>query len=777
MFKNYLKTALRNLSRNKIYSIITIIGLAVGMVCALFILVFAKQELGYDRFHQNIKSIYQVLVHTDVQNNPSTPTALAPLLKEDYPEIIEASRYHWFWGETILKYNDQVFNESGIRFVDPGFLNIFNFSLIKGDVKTAFVDPFSIVMTRETAEKYFGEEDPIGKIVILNDEYPLTVTGVVENIPMNSSMKFDMLMPIQFNINIKKKWYTSWGNLFVYTFIKCKDNISTESLNEKIEGIIQEQGGQENATLELLPFKDRYFFFYSDKTTVIVFLTVAAFILLIAAFNFINLSIALSIRRAKEIGMRKTLGASKSQVVIQYLGESVLLSFIAGIFTILLFYLLIPVFHKITGGNVQINFSFVFLSAFAITILTGVVAGLYPAFFLSSFKISHIMKGEKGNGLKGNLLRKGIVVFQFSLSVILILAMIIVYQQVHFIQTKDLGYQKEDIVCIPMGGGSEKFYKTFKTELLNKAGIVNVTGTGMAFPIFDWRINAFKWEGKDPDENISINFNSIDYDLIETLDIKLIDGRNMSASRDYASDEGSVVYINKKMAELMQLKDVVGTIIMQGDAKLKVVGVVDNFNFTSLRNQIEPLILDLFPDGVDNVLIRIRPENKEETLANIQKVWDEIIEGYPFKYSFLDEDYNQSKTLTTLSRTVYLLSSFAILAIIISCLGLFALSAFIAEQSTQEIGIRKVHGASVINIASLLFNKFKRSIIIANLISWPVAYYFISKWLQDFAFCIDITIWPFLIAGVSLFLIAVLTVSWQTIKAANLNPADSLRYE
>ncbi len=773
MLKNYLKTALRNIKRNKLYTFITVFGLATGMMCALFILVFARHELSHDRFHRDVDSIYQVLTQADFKNNSITPTALAPLLTEGFPEIVKASRYHWFWGETVLQYDQEIFYENAIRLVDPDFFDIFNFSFIKGDPKNALADPNSIVMTRQLAEKYFGNDDPLGKTVILNHKYPLTVTAVMNDVPENSSMKFDMLMPIQFNITDKADWYMAWNNLFVYTFIKCRENTSPEALKTKIEGIIGEQGGGENTLLSLLPFKDRYFLFYSDKTTVIVLLSVAAFILLIAAFNFLNLSTAQSFRRVKEIGMRKMLGARKRQIVVQYLGESALLAIISAILAIILFYNLLPVFQIITGSEIEIAISFVIYSLLAFALMTGLIAGIYPAFFLSAFGIGRALKGRGGTSMKGGGLRKGIVIIQFILSILLLLGVTVVYQQMDYLQKKDLGYHKEDIVVLKMGGGSEKYYQIFKSELQKEADIENVSGMALPLPFFGWRINAFKWEGKDPDEKVSISYNEMDYDFLKTMDIKLLAGRDMS--REFAADEGSGVFINEKMTELMGTNSAVGATIMQGDEFLTVIGVLENFHFTSMSNEIEPLILLLNPSNVDNIFIRILPGSGMETLTKIKSKWEKTIPGYPFQFSYLDEDFERS--LTSIKQTGLLLTAFAVLAIIISCLGLFGLSSLLAEQSTKEIGIRKVHGASVFDIIKQFAMKFIPLVLIANVIVLPLAYYLMNQWLNNFAYRTTIQFHLFLLTSILSLLVAFLSVSYKSIKAANANPVDALKYE
>jgi ABC-type antimicrobial peptide transport system permease subunit len=773
MFTNYLKTALRSIGKNKSYAFITVFGLAVGMMCALFILVFAEHELSYDRFHEEIDNVYQVLVHKDIKNNSVTPTLLAPHLKDNYPEVVEATRFHWFWGETILQYDQHIFYEHRIQLVDPGFFEIFSFPFIKGDPETALMDPNSIVMTQELAEKYFGSEDPLGKTIMMNHQHPLTVTGVIRNIPSNSSIGFNILIPIQFNIENQRDWYLGWNNLFVFTFIKCRENIQPEAFTKKIEGIISDQGGGDHASLSLLPYKERYFFLYSDKTTVIVFLSVAVFILLIAAFNFVNLSTALSFRRAKEVGMRKILGAQKKQIIFQYLGESVLLAFIAALLSFILFVLSHPLFKTITGGDIEISTSMILYSTLAIALMTGLIAGIYPAFFLSAFRIVHILKGKQGTGVKNGKLRKGIVIIQFSLSILLLLGMTGVYQQIHYMQNKDLGYHKENIVIIRMGGGSEEYFQVFKNELLNLSGIVNVTGMSLPLPFFGWQIDAFQWEGKDPNEKISISFNEMDYGFIETMNINLVDGRDMSP--EFFTDEVHGIFVNERMAKLMDVDPVVGATIMQGDVPLHIVGVIEDFHFHSLRHEIEPLILLLYPPDIDNALIRIHPENKPETIDQIRKTWEKTVPGYPFQFTYLDEDFNQS--LSSMRQTGYLLTTFAILAIVIACMGLFGLSSFMAEQSTKEIGIRKVHGASIINIIKKLSIRFILLVLIANGVVLPLAYYLMNQWLNNFAFRTKIQIPMFLMTTAVSIIIAFLSVSYQSIKAARANPVEALRYE
>jgi ABC-type antimicrobial peptide transport system permease subunit len=773
MFGNYLKIAIRNLGRNRTYTFITACGLAVAMTCALYIFVFAEFEWSHDRFHDDADTIYQVLTQTDVKDNPVTPTALAPFLRENFPEIVEAARYHWFWGENIVQHDQRMYTENRVSLVDPAFFTIFNFPFVEGNPETALADPNSIVMTRETAKKYFGDEGPIGQTVTLNHEYPLTVTGVMADIPRNSSLRFDMVLPMQFNIVNQGEWYMDWNNLFVFTFVKCRENSNIDELSAKIAGIASERGGTERLSFSLLPFAERYFFFYSEKSTVIVFLAIAVFILLIAAFNFVNLTTALAGRRAREIGMRKILGAPRKQIMTQQLGESILLAFTAAVFALLMFSLFLPLFQSIVGLEIEIRMAFVVFSALAVALFTGVAAGLYPAFFLSAFRIVQALRGRDPSGLRRGL-RKGIVVAQFMMSILLLLGMLVVQEQIRFIRGKDLGYGKENIVSVPMGGGSEKHYEIFRHELGAVPGVMRVTGTKVALPYFGWRISGFDWEGRDSDKTISINFNEIDYDFVDTTGIALVAGRDMS--RERATEAGSGIFVNEKMAALMGLDPVVGATVRLGDDDpLQVIGIVEDFHFSSLYNEIGPLVLRLDPHQVGHVLIRIRPESRTETMARIEDAWKRTVRGYPFQFSFLDQAADPA--LDVLRRISYLLAAFAVTAVVISCLGLFGLSTFMARQSTREIGIRKVHGATVASIVRQFSVRFIVLVIIADVVAFPLAYVLTEWWLSQFAYRTPVQLSLYLITGIVSVLIVFLSVGFQFFKAARTDPALVLRHE
>ena len=773
MIKNYLKIAWRNIKRQKGYSFINITGMAVGIACCLFITLWVLDELSFDQFHEDVENIYQVLIHTDVPNNSTTPNLVGPTLKEEFPEIVEATRFHWFFQDALISHENTSFYERRIRIVDPSFFSMFNFPFLRGNPDTAFKEPYSIVLSKEAAGKYFSDEDPIGKVLTMNQEHEFAVTGVIDNKLNNSTLPFDMLVPMEFRIQTEGSWYTEWTNFFVYTFVKLRDNSNLDEVNAKIADVVKRNGGREDSVLALLPFAERYFFFYSEKMYIYIFLTVAAFILMIACFNFMNLSTARSAKRAKEIGMRKIVGAFRKHIVYQFLGESLFFSFTAVILGLVLVALLLPLFNTLTGKEILLNHSFILPASLGLALFTGLAAGSYPALFLSAFQPVKVLKGKLKSGTRSSVLRKSLVAVQFTLSILLIIGMFVVYKQIDYFRSIGTGYNKDHIVSIPMGRGSEKYFHTFKNELLRDTRILGVTGTAAALPYFNWHQFGFHWKGKDPNKQISVSFNAVDYDFVETLKIKIIDGR--SFSREFASDESESFLVNEEMVKLMGKESVVGETLMHGDNPGRIIGVVENFHFQSFRNQIEPLILQLLPKGVDNLLIRIPPENVSSSLRLIEETWQRIIPGYPFEYSFLDDNFDRS--FRNIERTGRVLNSFAILAVIISCLGLFGLASFAAEERTKEIGIRKVLGSSASGIVLLLTKDFSRCILYATLIAWPLGYFVMNSWLSNFAYRTNVGFGILIFSSALALIISVLTVSYQSIKAALANPVDSLRYE
>jgi ABC-type antimicrobial peptide transport system permease subunit len=773
MLTNYIKIAFRIIKRQRIYSFINIIGLAVGITCCLFITMWVRDELSYDKYHEDIENIYQVLIQTDENNITVTPTLLAPLLKEGFPEVVEVTRYHWMFQDAILTHEDKTFYENGLRLAGPSFFTMFNFPFLRGDPETALKDPHSIVITRAIAKKYFSSEDPVGKILTMNHEYELTVTGVMEDLPSNSTLNFDIIIPIQMRIMMEQDWYTAWTNFFVYTFVKLKGNSDPDAFNTKIAAMVKDNGGREDAVLSVMPFVDRHFYLFAEKSSVYVFITIAAFILAIACFNFMNLATARSAKRAKEIGMRKVIGAYRKHIIFQFLGESLLFSITAVIASVLLIALLLPLFNTITGKDIILDQSFIFPVALGLALVTGIAAGSYPAFILSAFQPGKVIKGKLKSGAKNSSLRKVLVVVQFTLSILLIIGMLVIYKQLDYFRNRNMGYDKDHVVSIELGGGNEKSYHTIKNELQREAGLLGVTGTAAPLPYFSWQQSGFHWEGKDPNKIISVSYNAVDHDFVETLKLKIIEGRDFS--KDLASDESATYLVNEKMVELMGKESVAGETLFHMENPGTIIGVVEDFHFESFRYQIEPLILQYLPGGIDNLLIRIFSEDVPSSMKIIKQTWERVFPTYPLVYSFLDDAFNRS--FTNMERIGNLIKSFAALAVIISCLGLFGLASFAAEERTKEIGIRKILGSSASAIILLLIKDFSRCILIATAVAWPIGYLAMNQWLYNFAYRIKIGISPLLLSAVLAFAIALITVSFQFIKAASANPVDSLRYE
>jgi len=580
-------------------------------------------------------------------------------------------------------------------------------------------------------------------------------------------------VPMEFRIQTEGSSYTEWTNFFVYSFVKLRENTSPEALNAKIADVVKRHGGRKDSVLALLPFGERYFFFYSERANIFVFLTIAAFILMIACFNFTNLSTARSAKRAKEIGMRKIVGAFRKHIIFQFFGESLIFSLAAAIVAIVLVALLLPLFNTLTGKGILLTQRFILPASLGLALFTGFAAGSYPALFLSAFQPVKVLTGKLKSGSKSSVLRKTLVVTQFSLSILLIIGMFVVYKQIHYFQSIGTGYDKDHIVSIPMGRGSEKYFHAFKNELQGDARILGITGTAAALPFFNWQQFNIHWEGKDPNKKISISFNEVDHDFVETLKIEMIDGR--SFSRLFASDESASFLVNEEMAKLMGKESAVGETLMLGDHPGRIIGVMENFHFQSFRNQIEPLVLLLSPQDADNLLIRIPPENVSSSLKFLKETWESIIPAYPFEYSFLDDNFDMS--FRNMERTGRILNSFAVLAVIISCLGLLGLAFFAAEERTKEIGIRKVLGSSASGIVLLLTREFSRCILIATLIAWPLGYFVMNLWLNRFAYRTKVGFGILIFSSALVLTIALLTVSYQSIRAAMAHPVDSLRYE
>ena len=800
MVKNYLKIALRSLKKHKGYSFINISGLAIGMAVCMLIFIWILNELSYDKFHEKADRICRITMDIEFGTSlhtPVSPTAAGPALVEDFAEVVTAARIDRP-RRVSIKYEDKTYQEADVGFAENAIFDIFSFPFVSGDPETALEAPHSVVITEGMAKKYFGDQDPLGKILRFNNDKDFSVTGVIRDVPQNSHLKFNMIRSFRTLIADGDVRDDMWFDIRFYTYLLLDAHTSPKQLEQKLPGFIDKHLGDAlkasggSAKLSLQPLKkihlysdfERDISANSDIMFVYLFSGIALFVLLIAGINFINLSTARASTRAQEVGMRKALGAVRSRLIGQFLGESMIHSILAMGLSIGLIILLLPLFKPIIGRELTLNFiqaPWLLAIFLGMAVTVGVLAGSYPAFILSSFPPVHVLKGlSKAGGLHSRL-RKILVIFQFSISVALIAATIIVYKQITFMKNKELGFNKEHVVIIPgMSESFRKSYRSIRSELLSLSGVIDV-GASDLVPSRGHLIAPFLPEGFADDQVLAMDYLDVDAHYIPAMDIAIVAGRNFS--EDLATDPDESVLINETAAKKIGWENPVGKRFVfrpppNSGGKVfyvSVIGVVKDFHLQSLREKIEPLIIFFDYDSLLTLSIRIAPDNIPHTMGLIEKKWKELDPDRPFNYLFLDDSldslYRQEERLRTI--TFY----FSFLAVLIGCLGLFGMASFTAEQRTKEIGIRKVLGASVPGIVRLLAKEFLLLVILANLIALPVAYFAMNRWLQSFAYRMNIRVWAFVLtAALSLF-IALITVSYQAIRAALANPVDSLRYE
>ena len=787
MIKNYFKTAWRNLLNNKTFSLINIFGLALGMTCSLVIMLWLKDEYNRDRFHQNDKRLCRVMENQyfsgSISTFESTPGIFAENIVKDIPEIQLASQMLWE-EEPLFTVNNTFDKEKG-RYVQKDFLKMFSYKLAKGNAASALDRPDGVVISKKMAEKYFKGIDPIGKMMRVDSRDNVMVTGVLEEIPELSSLKFDFLM--SYDLWFKRNdWAKDWGNNGPRCYVLLAANTSIDKVNAKIKNYLKTKNKESNIELFLQNYGESYLYSNWDNGKqnggridyVRIFSVVAVIILLIACINFMNLATARSLKRAREIGVRKVVGAGKRQLIAQFIGESLFVSFLALCLTLLIVALLLPAFNTLTEKHLSINFadpSFLLL-LLGLTLGTGIISGSYPALFMSSLKPIIILKGVLKFKSGAAYFRKALVVFQFALSIILILGMIVIYRQIDFIHNKNLGFAKEDLLYIPIEGELQKTYPAFKDELLRQTGIKSVSSSQSSPLEVGSSTQGVRWPGKDTTKMILFSNNPITYDYIKTMGIQLVDGRDFDPS--YGLDSNNYL-VNEAAAGKIGYKEPVGKELTMWGDKGTIVGLMKDYHYNSLHVPIEPLILRLFKKSWNsywgNVIIRTEKGKTKQAITSMEKIYKQFNPGFPFKYYFTDDEiaknYKAENTVSKLSKY------FAFLAIFISCLGLFGLVTFTAEQKTKEISIRRVLGASVPGIIRMLSKEFLKLVLIAALIAFPVAWWVMYKWLNDFAYRVEIGWWIFPVAGVAAILIALLPISFQSIKAAVANPVKSLRTE
>lgn len=788
MFSNHFKIAWRNLIKSKSFSILNILGLSIGMACSILILLWVQNEVSYDKFHTDAKRTYRFIVNSGDFKTAVSSAGMGPDLRDELSEIESVVRTTKF-ENVLFNVGDAVYEENRFMYVDSNFLSFFDFPLVRGEKNTALNDPNTIVLTESMAKKYFGEEDALGKTIQFNNSKSWKVTGVLNDLPPNSHFKFDFIAPTATIATDNQDLANNrWGSFNFYSYFKLDKNVSfsdtgVTDLEAKINTIAKERL-ENDFNFRLQPLEDIHL--YSDLQLdvaghgnmqyVNIFFIVALFILIVACINFMNLSTARSAKRAKEVGLRKTIGAQRGQLIGQFLGESVLLSFISLLLGIMLVFLALPFFNEISGKQLNIDMadgSF-WLGLLIIVVVTGLFAGSYPALYLSGFKIVKVMQGNvKKTG--GNLFfRNALVTVQFVISAVLIVGTGVVYNQLNFIKDKNLGFDKSNMIIVPFRGEMAEKEDALRAileqnPLLKNYSIFNNMPTDL-----DTGTTDIAWEGKEEHDGLVVPDLGMDDKFIELFDIKVLAGRGYS--KEFTINDENLI-INETLMKLMgkNLDNIIGQKLAFNDIDGRVVGVVKDFHFKPLQYDIEPLVLRQRNDSARFVAIRTTMNRTQASISALENIYTELNPAFPFSYSFLDADLENMYDGEQQMGMIFNL--LALLAIFISCLGIYGLSAFMAEQRIKEIGIRKVLGATTVSLVNLLSKDFLKLVLLALVISIPVSWYYLNEWLQLFAYRINISWWMFVTAAAVVLLITLLTVSYQSIRTANVNPVKSLRTE
>jgi putative ABC transport system permease protein len=801
MLHNYIKTALRNLWKKKSFSFINIVGLAIGMAVSFLILLYVMNEVTYDRFHENFEKIYRLATKLDAQGRhfeiASVPAPMGPALVDQFPEVVRAARLREF-GTRIVSYEEKLYEESRIFHADPELFNVFTISVVRGNPENWLQAPLQMVITEEMAKKYFGDEDPLGKTLKVDNNYTYTITGVAKEMPENSHFKFNMIGSLSTLEQIRGD-LNMWMGFNYTTYLLLEGDPSLPEITQKYNNLlmsnIPDQFKQLGAEVEIFLQPVGSIHLHSqlegelepsgNPAFIRILLTIAVFILLIACINFMNLSTAQSSRRAKEVGMRKVLGAHRGKLIGQFLGESLLLSFISLVIAIILITLLLPVFNQLVSKDLvfhPLQNGIILLGLVGITVLVGFLAGVYPAFFLSAFVPLEVLKSRFKAGKGHRFFRNGLVTLQYVISITLIISTFVIFYQLHHVKNRDLGFDKEQVAVINMRGQVSQKHDVFKNEILRLPGVAGAACSSTV-PSRGRSETMFSFEGIDQKKQV-FPIMEIDSDFLDTMGMELIAGRNFSADRP--SDSKAMI-LNETLVQHLGWEEPVGKIVSMTDladadnpekgfveVPYTVIGVVKDFHFESLHEKIRGHLMKMSGE-VSRISVKLQPGAIAATLHSIENIWRELEPAHPFSYVFLDESFD--RLYRSEQRMGQIFVSFTLMAIFISCLGLFGLASFTADQRTKEIGIRKVLGASISNVVVLLSRDFTKWVILANVVAWPTAYLVMNKWLQNFAYRIGLAIWIFILSGIIALFIAVLTVSTKALKAAVANPADSLRYE
>lgn len=808
MIKNYLKIAFRNLWKRKGFSAINITGLAIGLATCLLIMLFVLDELSYDRFNKKADRIYRVDGDIKFGGNhfilAVAPDPMGPTLKKDFPQVEQYVRFRSNGGFLVKKGNENV-QEDNVVYADSTLFDVFTLPMVDGNAAAALRQPNTVVITETVARKYFNTSNAAGKTFIINNRHNYTVTGVIKDIPSRSHFSFDFFVSMA---SLEESRKNNWVSNNFNTYIVLREGADPKNLEAQFDALVEKYVGPQVKALMSIDMNEfrksgnyeRHLLtpltsihLHSNKVAelganssvqyVYIFSAIAFFILLIACVNFMNLSTARSANRAREVGVRKVLGSLKNNLVKQFLTESILISCIALVVALALVAAMLPYFNQLAAKNIKLNLlanPWLLPGLLLLVLITGLLAGSYPAFYLSSFKPIQVIKGKLAAGFKTSRLRSGLVVFQFAISIILIIATIVIYKQLHFIQSHKPGFNRQQVMVIHNSTPLGNKVKAFREEVVKLPGVDNATISGY-LPTNSWRNDnpVFADPTLDQKRAVSMQTWDVDEQYIPTLGMEMVAGRNFS--KDFATDSSGII-INEAALRLLGFTDPIGKPLYfvrdlnnkDDVSALHIIGVVKNFNFNSMRQQVTPLALMLNAHN-GNIAVRLNSADIHQLVAQIERKYKTMTPAEPFNYSFMDEDFNN--LYRTEQRMGVIAVSFSSLAILIACLGLFGLAAYAAEQRTKEIGIRKVLGATVSHITAMLSKDFLRLVVIAAVIAFPVAWWFMHGWLQDFAYRTDISWWVFMMAGIMAALIAVVTVSFQTIKAALSNPVKSLRTE
>jgi len=806
MFKNYFSSALRNVFKNWKYLLINLLGLSIGLAASIYIVLFVNFELSFDKFHSQADNIYRIGVRGLMMNNEInqaiTAAPMAEAMRNDYPDVLSACRIRES-GDWLIRYEDKKINERDFLFADSTFFDVFSFKLLKGDPKTVLNEPRSIVITESSAKRYFGNDEPIGKLLkVENDSILYKITGLMEDVPENSHFHFELLGSLN---TLRGSNNTFWISHNYYTYIVLKEGTDPKAFEEKLQSLIPKYVGPQieqylGINMEQFASAGNYFGYFIQPITeihlhsdlqyeiesngnivyVYIFISIAIFILLIACVNFTNIATARASTRSKEVGIRKVVGAMKKHLVLQFLLEALIICSISLLFALFILEFFMPNLNNLVQLPLKIDYlgNFYTIPLFLLLILlVSILAGGYPAFFLSSFRPIAVLKGKLKLGVKGGVLRAILVIFQFIVSVFILLSTYTVFDQLRFVLNKDLGFDKENIVMIRRSDALKKQMEAFKADLKTLPNVISVSNAN-TYPGENFSNNAFFLEGEPTSNTYLLNQAWISFDYEKVFGFEMVEGRFFSP--DFPTDSQAIV-INEAAVKSLGFENPIGKHILHPRseteiAPLTVIGVVKNFNFKSLHTPIEPAVFTLMPGNWEGVVcVKIEPENKIQTINNIQKTWESFTSDYPFEYFFFNDHINS--LYKSEKRTSRVFVMFSILSILIAFLGLLGLISFMTEQRKKEVGIRKTFGSTSFNIILIYCKEILKLIVIASAISWPLSYFVMNKWLQDFSYRVNIDLVMFIVIPIFTIILSLATVFYQSYIAARQNPADTLRYE